>query len=609
MWRNGQVYRPVEDLDLSDKSEEIYIRRDIFAPRATGLFLKFFVWGLESYIIGPIVLSILKAGNLIYKLFAYASIKEPPMYFPKFPEEEFEEPEVACIDWGLSPREKVSQVVDCLPGDTSSTLIQAAKGQLDDEQPFFKRWTIRDFSRAYLSGNATPTQVAERFISSVKQSSGMCIFINYDAGDILRQAAESTMRYKKGEQLSVLDGVPIAVKDEIDCLPYPTTGGTRWLHKNRRVTDDATCVRRLRECGAVLVGKTNMHELGIGTSGINPHYGATRNPYDDGRISGGSSSGSAAAVSAGLCPAALGVDGGGSVRMPAAMCGVVGLKPTYGRIPHLGVLPFNWTVGMVGVLAATVEDALIVYAAILGHLPTDRLVSFPPHTRLPLLENDKGVGNLKLAKYTKWFEHCDVDIRDTCRWALNLLQCHYGCKTLEVTLPELEEMRLAHYITIGCECDASLGVDFAKLGMARSGGDTRIALHVYKNFSSREFLNAQRLRSRQMYIHMEIFKKANVIVTPTTGVTAYRLQEDALSYGEFDYANGAAMLRYQVAGNFLGLPAVTVPIGYDKFGMPIGLQFIGRPWSEATLLHLAYAIEVLCIKERRKPKFFCDLLH
>lgn len=297
-----------------------------------------------------------------------------------------------------------------------------------------------------------------------------------------------------------------------------------------------------------------------------------------------------------------------SVRMPAALCGVVGLKPTYGRIPHLGVLPLNWTVGMVGVLAATVEDALIVYAAISEHLLTDQLVSFPPHIRLPLLKNDRSVTNLKLAKYTEWFEYCDVDIKNTCCWALNLLQYHYGCKTLEVTLPELEEMRLAHYITIGCECDASFGVDFAKLGMARSGGDTRIALYVYKSFSSREFLIAQRIRSRQMYIHMEIFKKANVIVTPTTGVTAYRLQEDALSYGEFDYSTSAAMLRFQVAGNFLGLPAVTVPIGYDRFGMPIGIQFIGRPWSEATLLHLACVTEALCSKRRRKPKHFYDVL-
>ncbi|RZR92388.1 hypothetical protein BHM03_00020694 [Ensete ventricosum] len=137
------------------------------------------------------------------------------------------------------------------------------------------------------------------------------------------------------------------------------SGGTRWLHKVRPCIEDASCVKQLRSCGAILVGKTNMHELGAGASGINPHYGATRNPYDINKISGGSSSGSAAAVCAGLCPVALGVDGGGSVRIPAALCGVVGFKPTSGRISNSGILPLNWTVGMPGILAATVEDALI----------------------------------------------------------------------------------------------------------------------------------------------------------------------------------------------------------------------------------------------------------
>ncbi|KAH9309481.1 hypothetical protein KI387_037392, partial [Taxus chinensis] len=587
IWGRGRVYAPVETLDLTDHSKETYMRSDVFAPRATGLFLKIFVWVMRSKIFGPIVMYIMKAENLIHQLFTNAYIAEPPMYFPKYPVEGFEEQQVLRIDSGLPPREKVSQVLNCLPGNFSS--------RQSKDEPFFRRWTIRDFSRAYTSGEVTPSEVAERFLSAVERSSnqspGMCIFISHDSEDIRRQAAGSTLRYKKGEQLSVLDGVPIAVKDEIDCLPYPTTGGTKWLHMKRKVTGDATCVKRLRECGAVLVGKTNMHELGVGTSGINPHYGATRNPYDAEKISGGSSSGSAAVVSAGLCPAALGVDGGGSVRMPAALCGVVGFKPTYGRIPHSGVLPLNWTVGMIGVLAGTLEDALITYAAILGNLPTNWLVSLPPCINLPLLQNSGSVTNLKLAKYTKWFDHCDDAIRETCYQALNLLKSYYRCQILEVTLPELEEMRLAHYVTIGCECDASFGLDFEKLGVASSSGDTAIAFHVYKNFTSREFLNAQRIRFRQMYMHMEIFKEADVIVTPTTGVTAYHVQSDALKCGEFDYKNGAAMLRYQIAGNFLGLPAVTIPVGHDKFGMPIGLQFVGRPWSESTLLHLAHAME------------------
>jgi Asp-tRNA(Asn)/Glu-tRNA(Gln) amidotransferase A subunit family amidase len=601
----GRIFKAVEEMDLTEESNEEYLHANVKAPRMAGYFVKFFTWVMESRLIGRIALHILKGSNLIHELFTYGHYMEPPMYFPKYPDEEIEEREAISIDLISSPPERVNQALSCLP--------EHSLNGLTTNVPFFHRWTIRDFSRAYGSGNITPTMVAERFLSAVEESSksysGMSIFINYDSSDILKQAAESTSRHARGKSLSILDGVPIAVKDEIDCLPYPTTGGTKWLHKVRKATDDATCVKHLRAGGSMLVGKSNMHELGMGTSGINPHYGPTRNPYNIERISGGSSSGSAAAVSAGLCPAALGVDGGGSVRMPAALCGVVGLKPTFGRISHYGILPLNWTVGMVGVLAATVEDALIVYAAIYGHLPSDQFVSLPPQVKLPSLQMNKSVGDFKLAKYTKWFDDCDEGISKACHHALDLLAGEYGCKILEVTLPEIEEMRLAHYVTIGCECNSSVGPSFKKSGMEVSGWDARFAFRVYRSFSSKEFLNAQRLRYRQMHYHMEIFQKADVIVTPTTGVTAYVIQEDALKYGELDYINGAALVRYQIAGNFLGLPAITVPVGYDKSGMPIGLQFIGRPWSEATLLHLAFAMEALFLKRYKRPEIFYDLLH
>nr|XP_016495154.1 PREDICTED: fatty acid amide hydrolase-like [Nicotiana tabacum] len=275
-----------------------------------------------------------------------------------------EEKEVICVEYGASPSEQVGQASGCL-----QSILEAPKYS-------FSRWTILDYSRAYNSKLITPRKVIDRFLSAVHRSSTssmqMSFFINFDAEDMLRQATMSTNRYEQGEALSVLDGVPIAIKDEIDCMPYPTTGGTKWMHKVRGCKDDAECVRRLRSCGAILVGKTNMHELGAGTSGINPHHGTTRNPYNVARIAGGSSSGSAAVVAAGLCPAALGVDGGGSVRMPAALCGVVGFKPSFGRISHSGILPLNWTVGMVGILAATVEDALLVYAAITSPKSSDQ---------------------------------------------------------------------------------------------------------------------------------------------------------------------------------------------------------------------------------------------
>nr|GMD46503.1 fatty acid amide hydrolase-like isoform X1 [Ipomoea batatas] len=587
----GVIYKAVEEVDLSHASKEFYLRANVKAPRMAGVLVKVFVWFLELPIFGQILLFFLKRNNLIHKLVSFAELQESPLYVPLHPYEENEEKEVKYMKPELSPPEQVQQVVECLQA-SPNTLHNATKLG-------FQRWTIMDYSRAYQLGEVTPRVVAERLIKAINESSSsklqMSFFINFDAEDILRQAAESTVRYERGEPISVLDGVPIAIKDEIDCLPYPTTGGTKWLHKVRQCEDDACCVKRLRQCGAVLIGKTNMHELGAGTSGINPHYGATRNPYNSQRITGGSSSGSAAVVSAGLCPAALGVDGGGSVRMPAALCGVVGLKPSFGRVPHSGVLPLNWTVGMVGILSGTVEDALIVYAAISNPSATDLSASALPKLCFPLLKLPNPISDIRLAKYGEWFNDSTDEIRVCCSRALANLCEHFCWKTIDVTVPEIEVMRLAHYVTIGSECSTSIARQLEKLKKSELGWDARVALPVYGSFSSLEYLNAQRIRNRQLQFHRRIFSEADVIVTPTTGVTAYEIKNDALKTGELDYING-------------GLPAVTVPVGYDQSGLPIGLQFIGKPWTESLLIHIAFSMQGLCSSEYKKPEVFFDML-
>ncbi|XP_060188025.1 fatty acid amide hydrolase-like isoform X2 [Lycium barbarum] len=595
----GDIYKAAEDVDVGPNSNEFYLQANVKAPRMAGFLVKVFAWFLELPIFGSIMLYVLKRNNLIHKLVTFAELQESPLYVPLHNYEGGkEEKEMKIVEYE-SPREQVGQALECIEN-------------IVPPKYSFSRWTILDYSTAYHSKQITPLKVVDRFLSAVQHSSTpsmqMSFFINFDTDDILRQATESTRRYHQGEPLSVLDGVPIAVKDEIDCMPYHTTGGTKWMHKVRRCKDDAECVKRLRSCGAILVGKTNMHELGAGTSGINPHYGTTRNPYNIGRIAGGSSSGSAAVVAAGLCPAALGVDGGGSVRMPAALCGVVGFKPSFGRVSHSGVLPLNWTVGMVGILAGTVEDALLVYAAITGPKSSDQSKITPPKLYFPLLKSPKPLPNIRLAKYGEWFNDCSDEIRVCCCQALTKLHDRYGWKTIEVTVPEIEVMRLAHYVTIGSECSTLIARELEKLNKEELGWDARVALPVYGSFSSQEYLNAQRIRNRQLQFHQRIFSKADVIVTPTTGVTAYTIQNDTLETGELDYINGAALVRYQIAGNFLGLPAITIPVGYDRSNLPIGLQFIGKPWDESLLIHIAFAMQELCISEYKKPEVFWDLL-
>ncbi|XP_010547869.1 PREDICTED: fatty acid amide hydrolase-like [Tarenaya hassleriana] len=606
-WKvEGVAYKPLDDADFDSRSDQMYISPDVKAPRMAGVLVKIFAWFVEVPVLGMLLVYFVKRKNFINKFVTEARLEESPMFIPSHSfHHDFEEKQVKNVDHDSSPSKRVKEAVDCLPWDTRNSTEGTEVG--------FRHWTVLDYARAYSSGDITPTMVAERFIASVKESDGsnleMSFFVSCDASDILKQAKESTLRYKKGEQISVLDGVLVAVKDEIDCLPYPTTGGTKWLQRFRQCSRDACCVERLRQCGAILVGKTNMHELGAGTSGINPHYGATRNPYNRVRISGGSSSGSAAVVAAGLCPVALGVDGGGSVRLPAALCGIVGFKPTFGRIPHSGVIPLNWTLGMVGVLAATVEDAFIVYTAISGQLPSEEPITSPRRLSFPMLNSTTGITDIRLAKYEKWFNDCSSDIRLCCSEALLRLCENYNWKTVEVSIPDIEAMRLAHYLTMGTECIASLSSYLGKINYSELGWDVRVALGLYGAFSGKDYVMAQKMRNRQKQIHRRIFEKADVIVVPTTGVTAYPILDDALQTGELDYINGAALVQYQIAGNFLGLPAVTVPVGYDKDGLPIGIQFIGKPWSEATLIHLAFAMQVLCRQDCRKPEVYYDLLN
>ncbi|XP_039038608.1 fatty acid amide hydrolase-like [Hibiscus syriacus] len=266
----GVVYKPVESIDLGPASNEFYLKANVKAPRMAGFLVKIFAWFLESRIIGTLLLYILKRNNLIHKLVSNATLEESPMFVPLHPFVDLNEQQVEHIDSDASPSERVQWAINCLP-------LTSNKSPDDLKSSSFRRWTITDYSRAYSSAEITPLRVAEQFINALRESSTsalpMSFFINYDAEDILRQATESTLRYKRGDQKSALDGVPIAIKDEIDCSPYPTTGGTKWLHKVRHCTGDACCVMRLRSCGAIIVGKTNMHELGAGTSGINPTMG------------------------------------------------------------------------------------------------------------------------------------------------------------------------------------------------------------------------------------------------------------------------------------------------------------------------------------------------
>lgn len=601
-----RVMVPAEDVDLSAVK---YHHEAIQAPHLTGLKFKLFVKLLETPLVGPLIISRLKKDNKIVELLQNTVIPEAPMYKPEYPPQE-PEPGVVVVDEDGKPEDRVELAVNCLPPYNSASCWN------EDLASPFRYWKIRDYAHAYRSQFVTPSMVAEKIISVIeefnKKDPPTPLLISFDAEEVRKQAAASTKRFEEGSPISILDGIFIAIKDDIDLYPHPSKGGTTWMHEVRPMKEDAVSVSRLRCCGVIFVGKANMHEFGMGTTGNNPNYGTTRNPHALDRYTGGSSSGPAAIVASGLCSAALGTDGGGSIRIPSSLCGVVGLKTTYGRTNIRGSLYDYGTVAVIGPIASSVEDVMLVYAAILGSNPADRISLNPSPPCLPNLSSCDGadaLGSLRLGKYTAWFNDVQsTDVSDTCEDMLNLLSKTHGCEMVEIVIPEMQEMRTSHLLSIGSEFIQSLNPDIEDGKGVRLNYDSRTSVALFRSFNASDYIAAQCLRRRLMYHHMEIFKKVDVIVTPTTGMTAPKIPSGALSYGETNLQVTGYLMRFVVAANLLGFPAISIPVGYDKQGLPIGLQLISRPWGEATLLRLASAVEELYAKPKKRPASFYDVL-
>ncbi|KAB1206729.1 Fatty acid amide hydrolase [Morella rubra] len=600
------VMVPAEEVDLSAIK---YESPAVQAPHLTGSMFKLFVRVVEAPVVGSLIISHLKKQNKIVEMLRNTVIPEAPMFKPEFPPQE-PEPGVATLDEDGKPEERVEAALKCLP---HYDLAGRWNGSQD---PPFQYWKIRDYAYAYRCGLVTPSIVAERIIPIIEEFNNKKppapLLISFDAEEVRKQAAASTQRFEEGIPLSILDGIFMAIKDDIDCLPHPSKSGSTWMHEVHSVKKDAVPVSRLRSCGVIFLGKANMHEFGMGTTGNNPNYGTTRNPHAPERYTGGSSSGPAAIVASGICSAALGTDGGGSVRIPSSLCGVVGLKTTYGRTDMEGSLCDSGTVEVIGPIASTVEDVMLVYAAILGSSLANRISLKPSAPCLPILpSNDSlnALGSLRIGKYTAWFNDVNsTDISNKCEDILDLLCRTHGCEVVEIVIPELHEMRNAHLVSIGSEMLCSVN-PFCEDGKAvRMTYDTRTSMALFRSFTASDYVAAQCLRRRIMYHHMEIFKKVDVIVTPTTGMTAPKIPPSALQSGETDMQVTGYLMRFILAANLLGLPAISVPVGYDKEGLPIGLQLIGRPWAEASLLRVASAIEELCEKSKKKPASFYDVL-
>lgn len=465
--------------------------------------------------------------------------------------------------------------------------------------------TIHDYATAYRSGATTPTAVAEQVLDAVIASDRgnhpLRAFIASRADDVRRQAAAATERIQNGQPLSWLDGVPVAIKDELDMLPYPTTVGTQIFGK-QPADADSTVVARLRAAGALLLGKANMHEIGINPTGSNPNHGQARNPYHREHDPGGSSSGPAVATAAGFCPVSVGADGGGSIRIPAALCGLVGLKATYGRISEHGAAPLCWSVAHVGPIGASVADVAYAYALMAGPDSADANTAVQPTVSLPNWRN-ADLSGIRLGVYRDWFNHATPDIVAANQAMLDQL-VQLGAEIVEITVPDLDLIRIAHAVTILSEMNASminLSVDYG-----RFTPPTRINLQLANAMGSLEYVQAQRIRTRAMDQFDAILADVDGIVTPATAVTAPPVDPASLTDGISDLSTVTELMRFIVASNLTGHPAIAFPVGYNAADLPIGMQIIGRHWDEALLLRLAFAAET--VVERQRPSSYYDLL-
>lgn len=348
-----------------------------------------------------------------------------------------------------------------------------------------------------------------------------------------------------------------------------------------------------------------MHQLGIGVTGINPAetHGTTRNPYNTNYPAGGSSCGSAAAVASGLCPIALGTDGGGSIRIPSAVCGIVGAKNTFTRISSTGFPPGCATVFNCGPLCATVQDICIAYGFLAGPDQNCELgLDQPP----PTLSMDRLKEGITIGVHWDYFNDCDEEIRGACKNAIDYLVENFHARVVDITIGEIHQSVSAHTITILTEMYA-YAQDKLDLHHDEINGDTEALLRIAKRLTSDDYFRAQQQRTRAMNIFKDIFKKVDCIITPSVGAFQPKLDEEILKYGLIDVKVTSDIMKFALLGNFTGHPSVTVPVGYgEENNLPIGLLVQTAWWEEELMYKIANALSG-CISLRR-PEVYFDLI-
>lgn len=420
----------------------------------------------------------------------------------------------------------------------------------------------------------------------------------------VNQALESDERRAAGKTYGPLDGVPMAIKDNILIAGYRATAGSRIL-ETYQATYDATVIEKLREAGAVFLGKTNMDEFAMGSSTERSAYGPTKNPRDIERVPGGSSGGSAAAVAGDMCVAALGTDTGGSIRQPAAFCGIVGFKPSYGRVSRAGLMAMASSLDQIGPMTKTVEDAALLFGAMYGLDPKDQTTADGGVVKAKLPTKLDGV-RIGVPSQAWRGEGMSDGVRAQTENGLKVLKA-LGATLVEIDLPYADEALAVYYVLMPCEVSANLArFDGMRYGRRETGASLietyeksrglglgeevrrRVMLGAYalsKGYYDAYYRQARKVQTLIRRAYRDAFKEVDLIVTPTAPSIAFKIGEkmsDPLAMYLEDV--------FTVGANVAGIPAISVPCGTDD-GMPVGLQLLGPAMGDAAVLDAAHAFE------------------
>lgn len=445
--------------------------------------------------------------------------------------------------------------------------------------------SLEEASALIAAGELTPLELTESVLARIGSlEPHVNAFAAVSAEAALDQAHEATAEIRRGTRRGPLHGIPVGIKDLIDTAGTVTASGSR-ARAHRTPRRDAAVVAALRSAGAVTVGKTHTHEFAVGA--VTP---ATRNPWDLTRIAGGSSGGSAAAVAYGGCTAALGTDTGGSIRIPAALCGTVGLKPTYGLVPSTGITPLSWTLDHVGPLTRTVTDAAIVLNAITGHRAREE---GPRNRNAPDFTAGitDGIEGLRIGIPQNFYTvGVDPETAAAVSAAASVLEAA-GAVTIEVTVPFADQMQTVKDAILLSEAAAYHRHEPVA---ARNlyGEDVRSLLHRGEAIPAVEYIDARRMQARIRNAWEEMLRRVDVVLAPTVFTPALPAHDPVRHWpdGTAEEAT-AGYVRLSMPANLTGLPALQVPCGLTEAGLPIGMQLIGRAFGEGTILRTGKAYE------------------